>query len=185
MIQQGRVNLKNWAVDSSLPAMQAWRKLPEGVLAEVIYGKLYVLGTPTTYHAEVTGQIFYELMNYLRQAKKGRVFGTRVSVFLNDRDDVVIPDIVYVSNERQGIVRKSAIYGTPDLHIEVLSPSNSRHDLVLKRALYEQAAVREYWIIDPETKNAQGYLLKDGRYGDPLLTNSEIYIRILNKLIPF
>jgi Uma2 family endonuclease len=185
MTQQVIVSPKILVIDRSLPAMQIRRKLPDGVRTEVIYGKLYILASPNTYHAKICGHIFCELMLYLRGNEVGTAFHGPVDVFLNDEDDVVIPDILFVSNEKQQIIHKRGVYNAPDLHIEVLSPSNRKYDLVLKKSLYEQVGVNEYWIVDPETKNAQGYLLKDGKYGDPLLTNSEIYIRILNKTIRF
>ncbi len=43
----------------------------------------------------------------------------------------------------------------------------------------------EYWIVDPDTKDAWGYLLEDKKYSEPLLMKSEIHIRILDKLIKF
>lgn len=54
--------------------------------------------------------------------------------------------------------------GAPDLIIEVLSPSTQRHDRVTKFNLYLSAGVREYWIVDPVKKDAQSFVLEDGRY---------------------
>jgi Uma2 family endonuclease len=46
--------------------------------------------------------------------------------------------------------------------IEILSPSNSKYDLKVKKDVYEQYGVKEYWIVDPEDKSVTGYTLKDG-----------------------
>jgi Uma2 family endonuclease len=64
----------------------------------------------------------------------------------------VQPDLVgWLSNgQAQGVPR--GVEGPPDLLVEVLSPSNRNHDLLTKRALYGQAGVREYWVVDPEAR---------------------------------
>ncbi|MEQ9304916.1 MAG: Uma2 family endonuclease [Marinoscillum sp.] len=56
------------------------------------------------------------------------------------------------------------IHGVPDLLVEVLSPENRDHDLITKKDLYEKFEVKEYWAVDPETKLALGFTLKDGKY---------------------
>ena len=55
--------------------------------------------------------------------------------------------------------------GAPDLIIEILSPSNLRHDRLTKYNLYQRAGVREYWIVDPESKTVQSFVLENGYYG--------------------
>ena len=54
--------------------------------------------------------------------------------------------------------------GAPDLVMEILSPSTTRHDCFTKFNLYQRAGVREYWIIDPDDKTVQVFVLEDGRY---------------------
>ena len=54
----------------------------------------------------------------------------------------------------------------PDMLLEILSPGNPQHDLVRRKSLYEKFCVKEYWIINPDTKETSGFLLKDGKYSD-------------------
>ena len=60
--------------------------------------------------------------------------------------------------------RRNAIYGVPDMVVEVLSKSTRKIDLSLKKNSYEACGVKEYWIIDPWTKFVDVYLLRDGKY---------------------
>jgi Uma2 family endonuclease len=48
--------------------------------------------------------------------------------------------------------------------IEILSNSNSKHDLVTKLELYEEAGVNEYWIVYPFEKVIDVFLLSSGKY---------------------
>ncbi len=60
--------------------------------------------------------------------------------------------------------------GTPDMAIEVLSPSTHLKDLREKFDLYQRMGVREYWIIDPAVEWINRFVLcQDGRYGEPEL----------------
>ncbi len=62
------------------------------------------------------------------------------------------------------IIKRDGVYGAPDLIVEVLSPSTARRDRGDKKTLYEQHGVQEYWIISPDEKSVEVYLLKDGKY---------------------
>lgn len=157
-----------------------------GVRAEVIDDNLYILASPSSYHASLSAKVKLALWRIILENDLGEIHDTPMDIFLKNGTIVVIPDIVFISKENQSAkVKKRGVYGPPDLHIEILSPGNSNYDLAVKKSLYEESGVKEYWIVDPESKNAQGYLLRDGNYGEPLLTNSSINIRIINKTIYF
>ena len=80
---------------------------------------------------------------------------------------MVEPDITVVCDPAK--LDDIGCKGPPDMVIEVLSPSTARNDRIVKYSLYERAGVREYWIIDPETKTAAVFLLEDGRYYAPIV----------------
>ncbi|HEX8059663.1 MAG TPA: Uma2 family endonuclease [Cyclobacteriaceae bacterium] len=172
-------------INHSISAMRLWEKLPEGTLAEVIYGKLYILCMPERYHQKIAGDLFGELWLFAKTTGVGSAYIMNTGVFLNEGSDVVGPDVVFITNNNNlCAIDDKGLFGPPDLIIEVLS-SNKKHDRVLKLELYEKAGVREYWIVDPETKDSFGFLLKNNRYDEPLLMNAMINIRILNKTINF
>ena len=68
----------------------------------------------------------------------------------DDVDTVVEPDISVICDKNK--LDKHGCKGAPDMVIEVLSPSTLRHDRFVKLALYQQAGVREYWVVEPETR---------------------------------
>lgn len=62
------------------------------------------------------------------------------------------------------IIKNDGIHGTPDLIVEVLSPSTSKNDRGYKRDLYEKSGVKEYWIVDTKLRSIESYLLTNGKY---------------------
>ena len=58
------------------------------------------------------------------------------------------PDIIYLRTENMRLVKGSFVEGIPDLVVEILSSDRNR-DLVMKRDLYADAGIPEYWIVDP------------------------------------
>ena len=79
-----------------------------------------------------------------------------------DADTVVEPDISVVCAPSK--LDDIGCRGAPDLVMEILSPSTTRHDKFTKFNLYQRAGVREYWIVDPTDKTVQVFVLEDGRY---------------------
>ncbi|MDR1909868.1 MAG: Uma2 family endonuclease [Spirochaetaceae bacterium] len=139
----------------------------EELRAEIIDGEIYMMAPPLRAHQEVLRNILVKLANFLED-KPCKVypapFGVRLFPEPDDSDDTLVePDITVVCDESK--LDERGCKGAPDLIIEVLSPSNPRHDLLLKFNLYLRAGVREYWVVDPETKTVIVYTLKDGRYG--------------------
>src|SRR2546421_2616129 len=75
------------------------------------------------------------------------------------------PDVVFVSRERAHLVEKTYLNGPADLAIEIVSPESIGRDRGEKFVEYEQAGIKEYWLIDPDRESAEFYELgADGRY---------------------
>ena len=79
-----------------------------------------------------------------------------------DVDTLLEPDISVICDPSK--LDDIGCKGAPDLVMEILSPSTQRHDKLTKFNLYQQAGVREYWIVDPASKSVQVFVLEDGRY---------------------
>lgn len=160
--------------------MEVFKMLPEGTLAEVINKNLYMSPSPSTNHQWLVLELGSAIKDQLKSELLGKVFISPCDVFLDEESNAVQPDILVVSTGNLSIVRKDAIHGVPDLIIEVLSSNNQRYDLVTKKELYEKFGVKEYWVINPDTKESFGFFLKDGKYGDPEKYQAQVKSSLFN-----
>jgi Uma2 family endonuclease len=91
----------------------------------------------------------------LRQSNTDTVF---------DEENTRRPDIIFIAYARRHLVGKKALLGAPDLCVEVLSPSSIEMDRDDKFALYEKRRAANYWIVDPEARTIEAYVLKRGKF---------------------
>ncbi len=75
------------------------------------------------------------------------------------------PDVLFVSTANAHRLKPTYLDGPADVVIEIVSPDSEERDRVVKFAEYERGGVREYWLIDPQKRQAQFFVLgEDGRY---------------------
>ena len=133
----------------------------DGRRYELIEGELFVSSAPGLPHQLVLHNLQVELEIYLRQNRVGRLAPGPGAVFSNH--DAVIPDLVFVANERWDVIRKNHRFvAAPDLVIEIISPGseNRSRDLQAKRRLYGKYGVREYWVVDGDNRSMLIFRLK-------------------------
>ena len=148
----------------SLWTYQTYAAIPQdGLRHEIIGGEHFVNPAPNLYHQTVSRRLQFQLYTAIELAELGVVFYAPVDVQLADHD-IVQPDLVIVTKAKSYILTPTKIKGIPDLLVEILSPSNSKHDLVTKRNAYERCGVPEYWIVDPQEHQVLQLVLKDGAY---------------------
>ncbi|MCL2360954.1 MAG: Uma2 family endonuclease [Defluviitaleaceae bacterium] len=141
----------------------------ENERAELIDGRIYMMATPSTRHQFVSGNMFGQLFNHL-SGKKCRVYYSPFAVQLND-DTEVQPDLVVICDPNKLTGR--GCKGTPDLVIEILSPSTASHDMYTKFKLYLQAGVPEYWIVDPLENAITVHRLIENMYTTTIFTEND------------
>jgi Uma2 family endonuclease len=127
-----------------------WLEIPESAECryELLEGELHMSPTPLTRHQRISRNLGFLIETWVRRTGAGELFLAPTGVRLSDRD-VVVPDLLVLSAARSALAERRFIAGAPDLMVEILSPGTVRRDLRDKRALYEKAGVREYWIVDP------------------------------------
>lgn len=124
--------------------------LPDDLRVELIDGEFFIMNAPTSFHQLAAGEVYRQIQNFIRENKgKCMAFISPVDVRL-DCDDytMVQPDVIIVCDREK--IERWGIMGAPDFVLEVLSPSTSRKDSVLKFKKYINAGVKEYWMIDPD-----------------------------------
>ena len=116
---------------------------------ELIDGELILVAAPNHIHQWIISNLMWLLQQYVRPADLGRIYCAPFDVVLSN-NDVVQPDVLFVSTERLHIITDANVQGAPDLVIEILSPSTARLDRTRKRALYERHGVKEMWLVDAD-----------------------------------
>jgi Uma2 family endonuclease len=149
-----------------------YRQWPDDERWELIDGEAYAMApAPTISHQTLVLNIAKQIDDAL-DGSPCRALIAPVDVLLPALDEtednvttIVQPDILVVCDPAK--VTECNVRGAPDWIIEVLSPATARHDHLTKRALYERAGVREYWLVHPVDRVITVYVLEDGHFGGP------------------
>ena len=104
---------------------------------------------PVTRRQAISLNIASSLFQHAESQKLGCVLPAPCKVILSGKI-VMQPDIVFVRNERRGLIEEESLHGAPDLIVEVLSPGIRKKDLRMKKKIYDYYEVQEYWLVDPD-----------------------------------
>ena len=154
----------------------AW---PEEERWELIGGRAYAMSpAPRRVHQQIVGALYRQVQNQLEGGPcEGYVspFDVRLPEPLEETgkaSNVVQPD-VSVFCDREKLDDAGAV-GAPAFVAEIISPSTRRKDRGAKLDLYERHGVKEYWIVDPELRSVEIWLLdENGVYGEAVLHRAE------------
>jgi Uma2 family endonuclease len=164
-------------------ALEVFEMLPEGTLAEVIDNTIYMPPSPDFWHQD-TSSILHTFMNmHVISLHLGKCLYAPMDVYLDNRN-VVQPDILFIANENLSIIKDGKIKGAPDLIIEILS-GNRKYDTKTKKELYEAFGVKEYFIVDPDTKETITYYHNGSKYIKQESKKGKIVSQLLGKEFEF
>ena len=138
---------------------------------ELIKGKIFKMSpAPSRSHQEISMTVTVILAKFLRN-QSCRLYAAPFDVRLinfkesskdNQITSVVQPDLCVICDANK--LDEKGCIGAPDLIVEILSPGNSKREMTLKFDLYEENAVKEYWIVNQSDKTILIYVLKEGKY---------------------
>lgn len=152
------------AVLSRPMTYEEYAALPEdGRRYELINGELIMAAAPNGKHAIASQRYFLDLHHFVEAGDLGMVFYAPYEWKFSPYD-AVQPDLFFIRCERLHIMQLDYMTEVPDVIAEILSPSNRRHDLVTKAAIYARLGVPEYWIIDPAEESILVQVLRNGVY---------------------
>lgn len=141
---------------------------------ELFRGKIFKMPpAPNLEHQRISGEMYGYLWSFLKREKRScqvfsAPFDVRLPVAKGERKDTVVqPDITVVCHADK--LDQHGCKGSPDLVVEILSPGNTKREMLEKFQLYQQAEIPEYWLVDPEHQFAIVYHLNaEGKYiGSP------------------
>lgn len=135
-------------------------KTPDDKRYELLEGELHMTPSPVIEHQRISGKLDFELRKFIADNDLGEVFYAPCDVHFDD-ENVVQPDIMFISKNRLGIIGEKNIQGAPDLTIEIISENSADRDMIQKKRLYAKFGVKEYWIVIPEEKSVDIYVLKN------------------------
>ena len=130
---------------------------------ELLNGELLMAPSPNVSHQRVATDLVTVLNAFVQESDLGRVYAAPTDVVLSETN-VVQPDLLFVSKEREQIITRANIQGAPDLAVEIRSPSTDERDRTVKRKLYADHGVREYWLVDPDAITITVLILRDGAF---------------------
>jgi Uma2 family endonuclease len=138
----------------------------EGERQELFDGELVVTPPPTMNHQSISSNLVYALERIVREQDLGRVYAAPTGIRFTP-NNVLIPDIMFIARNRLHIRGPKTVDAPPDPVVEILSPGTRQRDLTVKRDLYAQFGVQEYWVVDPEARTVTVLTLTGDRY-EPL-----------------
>lgn len=137
--------------------LEDYYQIPDDIRVELIDGVIYDMTAPTSVHQLIAGFIHAKLLTHVI-AHGGLCLPmvTPIAVQLDCDDKTMVEPDVLIVCDRDKIIER-CVYGAPDFVIEVLSKSTKKKDAILKLNKYQNAGVREYWMIDPIKKKVIVY----------------------------
>ncbi len=139
-------------------------KIPyDGKQYELYKGDLFMVPAPSIRHQDIVVKLDRNLGVFVEKNNLGKLFVAPCDVVFSD-NEIVKPDIIYISNKNLSIIKELNIQGVPDFLIEIISPTTSYNDKKIKKQIYEKYGVEEYWIIDPVNETLEVFVLEKGKY---------------------
>ena len=116
---------------------------------ELLNGQIYFIASPKPSHQRISLRLSYFLAACVIPNNLGEIFTAPMDVVFTEYDTFQ-PDLLFITKEILNIIGENKIEGSPDLVVEILSPSNDANEMSYKRHIYESKGVKEYWLINVE-----------------------------------
>jgi len=161
------------AVPPSVTTLDEFFALPEdsSCRQELLDGVHVVSPNPTPLHQWAVMELYYRLKPALEGHSDLVLFPIPGDIVLGPRT-VVVPDLFVVPRPPSVYVHWREV-ARPILAIEVLSPRSASRDRGIKRRLYQQAEVPEYWIVDLDARLVERWRPGDDRPEIPSLRSGQ------------
>ncbi len=156
-------------------------------LSQIINGEEIMSPSPKSYHQIASRNLQRILDKYVVEQDLGEMLAAPMDVIFEDDYNRLQPDLIFIAKRQKNIIQ-DWIRGVPDMVVEIVSKSTLRMDTVVKKEIYERYGVQEYWLLKPEKRILEIYILADGRYelhasfGDNDVVSSPLFHDLAFKL---
>jgi Uma2 family endonuclease len=158
-------NERKVSVPTKLSYEEFLKWCDEDTRAEWVEGEVIMVSPASKRHQQMVDFLLKILGIYVEVKSLGTLLSAPFQMYLAEERRGREPDLLFVAKARAHLLQETHLDGPADLAIEIVSPESRLRDRGEKLAEYEAAGVREYWLIDPEEKRADFYVLADdGRY---------------------
>jgi Uma2 family endonuclease len=147
----------------SLDEYLAWQD--GSVISEWVDGEVVYMTPATRKHQDLGGLLEAVLRVFVETKRLGVILGAPFAMRVPGIASVREPDVLFIRGDRAHLLGDTYVDGAADLVIEIVSPESVGRDRGEKFVEYEAGGIPEYWLLDPERRQAEFYQLAvDGRY---------------------
>lgn len=131
---------------------------------EIINGIPYVMPSPRILHQHIIRKLIKKFESYLDINPVGEIFISPIDVVLSEtpKRNWVQPDLIYISNAREEIIKSANIQGAPDIAVEVVS-SDLKREVVERKRIFAKFGVAEVWLVVPALRLFSIYVLDENK----------------------
>ncbi len=163
---------------------EVWENLPEGTLCQLINDKLVMSPSPIDIHQAVLNDINIEISIFIKKSDIGKIRIAPYDVHFS-KQNILQPDIIFIKSENLSRIKENGLFGAPDIVIEILSPSTSHIDWEDKKLIYEKYGVKEYFLVEPNSKSVTSFFLASIDYEEQEKQKAKIKSVVLGTEIEF
>lgn len=140
-----------------------YKEVDESTKAEFIKGEIVLHSPAKRWHIKASLKLTLKLGDFVEKNDLGEVYVEKAMISLTRND--YEPDICFFrKSTSKDFKPEQSHFPAPDFIVEILSDSTEKRDRGIKFTDYQQHGVDEYWIVDPENKSLEQYILKNGEY---------------------
>lgn len=129
---------------------------------EKINGTEYIMSSPDYRQSIINGNIYCLIRKGMNSHCLPFMGNLDYKYQAQENDDYVIPDVMIVCDRKH--LKGGSYTGTPRFIVETLSPATALRDRTVKKDIYQNAGIEEYWIVSPKERAVEIYYLEDGKY---------------------
>lgn len=133
------------------------------IKVEILNNKLIIMASLSFIHQKISSDLSFEMKSFVKKHDLGELLVAPMDTKF-DEDNLLQPDILFISVRRYENIKANYIEGAPDLVVEIISPSNTQKEQAEKRDLYERKGVEEYWTIFPKKRSIKVEILENEIY---------------------